>query len=100
MPVKELGPSSNAITSLGLSEDECQSVQQEALRLIALGRAICVGQQTDDRLGVYVLIYFEKGRAHNVGCFRDSFYLLDPDHEVLAVSESFAPILEAVKLLR
>ncbi len=99
MVITWLEPELETVSALGLTEQECQSVQHEALRLVVLGRAICVAHHLDDGRGEYISIYCEPGRAHIVGRCDADYYILDPDKDVSTVSRSFDRVLKMVKTL-
>ncbi len=99
MPITRLEPKLETASSLGLTEQECQSVEREALRLMVLGRAICVVQECDEDRGTYIDIYCEQDRAHIVGRSCPTYNVLDPDRKPLLVSRDFGRVLEMVKAL-
>lgn len=92
-------PELETASTLGLTEQECQSVEREALRLMVHGRAICVIQERDEGRGTYIDIYCEHRRAHVVWRCYPTYYVLDPDLKPLVFSGDFARVLEMVKTL-
>ncbi len=99
MVITWLEPELETASALGLTEQECQSVQQEALRLVVLDRSICVAHHLDDGRGACISIFCEQGRAHIVGRCNAAYYILDPDQNVLTVSTRFGRVLKMVKSL-
>ena len=99
MVITWLEPELKTTSALGLTEQECQSVQQEALRLVVHDRAICVAHHLDDGRGAFISIFCEQGRAHIVGRWDAAYYILDPDQNVLMVNGSFGRVLKMVKSL-
>ena len=86
-------------TALGLTEDEFHTLEQEAFLLLIQDRAICVARQLDDVLGVCIKIFGENSRSHTVARSDRTYYILDPDRNVLAESRSFDRMLKLVQSL-
>ncbi len=86
MPITRLEPELETASALGLTKQECQSVEREALRLMVHGRAVCVVQECD-----------EGRRAHRWAL--PSYYVFDSDRKPLVVGRDFGRVLEMVKTL-
>ena len=99
MPLTRLEPELETASALGLTEQECQSVEREALRLMVRGRAVCVVQECDEGRGTYIDIYCEQRYAHIVGRCHPTYYVIDPDLKPLIVSREFGRVLEIIKTL-
>ena len=99
MVITWLEPELKTTSALGLTEQECQSVQQEALRLVVHDRAICVAHHLDDSRGACISIFCEQGRAHIVGRCSTAYYILDPDQNLLTNCRTFGRVLKVVKSL-
>ena len=84
---------------LGLTEQECHLVEQEALRLMISDRATCVAHQVDEARGASIMIFCKQGRAHAVGRCSYAYYVLDPEQIPLMVSSSFGRLLNMVRSL-
>ena len=89
-PVKKVVP------VWGLTEQECDTLQAEAYDLMLQGRATGVSIHGE---GQYMCIFDSEGEPYSIGRENGVCYLFDCDDEVLARSQRFEIILDALDMI-
>ena len=89
-------PVKKAVPVWGLTEQECQAVQAEAYDLMLQGRASGVSLQNEDQ---YMCVYDGNGEAYFIGRENGVYYMFDNRQAVLASSQNFEIILEALGMM-
>ena len=79
----------------GLTEQECDAVQAEAYDLMVEGYAAGITIQ-DDR--IYVCVLDRYGKPYTVFRVNGLYYLLNPDDLLLAKSDRFEIVLDALDM--
>ena len=80
----------------GLTEEECDTIQSEAYDLMLQGRATGVSFHGD---GDYMCIFDANGEPYSLGRENGICYLFDCDDRVLARSQRFDIVLDALDMI-
>jgi hypothetical protein len=89
-------PVKKAIPIWGLTEQECDAVQAEAYDFMLQGRVTGVSIHND---GQYMCVFDASGEQYSIGRENGVCYLFDNDDEVLASSQRFEIILDALEMM-
>lgn len=89
-------PVKNVIPVWGLTEQECDAVQAEAYDLMLRGRATGVAVHEDDH---FMCVFDGNGEPHFIGRDNGVCYLLDSNQMILARSQRFEIVLDALEMM-
>ncbi len=81
----------------GLSDAESEALHDEAYRLMADARVLGVGQEVDDDGITCVYLLDMDGQRYTAARNVGAYVLLDPAMGIVAVSNQFDPILQALR---
>jgi hypothetical protein len=80
----------------GLTEDECDAVQAEAYDMMLQGRVTGVSIHDD---GKYMCVFDSDGEPFSIGRENGVCYLFDNNDVVLASSQQFDIVLDALDMI-
>ena len=86
-------PVRKAVPVSELTEDECQTVHEEAYSLMQRGQVTGVSQHAD---GMYMCIFDRNGEPYFIGREDGVCYLFDPTGAFVARSERFEIVVDAL----
>ena len=89
-PIKKVVPVN------GLSEHECDAIQAEAYDLMLQGRATGVSIHGE---GQYMCVFDSDGEPYSIGRKNGMCYLFDCNDMVMARSQRFQIVLEALDMI-
>ena len=88
-------PVTTAVPLKGLTEQECDAVQSEAYDLMIEGCATGVSIHND---GQYMCVFDREGNPYSVRRENGMCYLFDPNEMILARSDRFEILLDALEM--
>ena len=88
-------PIKKAVPVWGLTEQECDTVQTEAYDLMLRGQATGVSIHND---GQYMCVFDRNGQPYSVRRENGMCYLFDPNEMILARSDRFEILLDALEM--
>lgn len=88
-------PVTKAVPLKGLTEQECDAVQAEAYDLMIEGCATGVSIHND---GQYMCVFDRNGNPYSVRRENGLCYLSDPNEMILARSDRFEIVLDALEM--
>ena len=88
-------PMKKPVPERGLTEEECDAVQAEAYDLMLQGRATGVSIHSD---GHYMCVFDANGEPFSIGRENGLCYLFDSNDKVLARSQRFIVVLDALEM--
>ena len=86
-------PVKKVISSSELTEDECQTVHEEAYGLMQRGSVTGVSRHND---GMYMCIFDRNGEPYFIGRENGVCYLFDPTGAFVARSPRFEVVVDAL----
>jgi len=89
-------PVKKQVPAWGLTEQECDAIQAEAYDLMLQGRATGVSIHRD---GQYMCVFDNNGEPYSIGRENGICYLFDNNEMVLARSQRFEIIVDALEMI-